>query len=308
VLAGYAGMRRVVRVSKVGLATTGLLVIAGLATTALVTRSARAIAGDEPYCIQVADTQADYRPARTLLELSGLMMRAKIFDQHHAILVVGDETHPSLFHWSYHKARFVPGVLNAAIPGHEPVLSCESRRNYIGTLPALWAPHPESTYVHFSEHRIFRVPTSYQPRWSGGSSAFLAIATSAPDFAPLTVPWVSLAQSERVWNVAFIAWNPTGMRDLTGAAPAGAIGGEFGLQEAPAASSKRYVVQGQPSGANATLIDCPIGSKAHPAMCRHRFLSHGHEFDFVHRPEDLPNWRQMQEHLVSLFASFEAAD
>jgi hypothetical protein len=308
VLAGYAGMRRVVRVSKVGLATTGLLVIAGLATTALVTRSARAIAGDEPYCIQVADTQADYRPARTLLELSGLMMRAKIFDQHHAILVVGDETHPSLFHWSYHKARFVPGVLNAAIPGHEPVLSCESRRNYIGTLPALWAPHPESTYVHFSEHRIFRVPTSYQPRWSGGSSAFLAIATSAPDFAPLTVPWVSLAQSERVWNVAFIAWNPTGMRDLTGAAPAGAIGGEFGLQEAPAASSKRYVVQGQPSGANATLIDCPIGSKAHPAMCRHRFVSHGHEFDFVHRPEDLPNWRQMQEHLVSLFASFEAAD
>ena len=307
-LAGYAGMRRVVRVSKVGLATTGLLVIAGLATTALVTRSARAIAGDEPYCIQVADTQADYRPARTLLELSGLMMRAKIFDQHHAILVVGDETHPSLFHWSYHKARFVPGVLNAAIPGHEPVLSCESRRNYIGTLPALWAPHPESTYVHFSEHRIFRVPTSYQPRWSGGSSAFLAIATSAPDFAPLTVPWVSLAQSERVWNVAFIAWNPTGMRDLTGAAPAGAIGGEFGLQEAPAASSKRYVVQGQPNGANATLIDCPIGSKAHPAMCRHRFVSHGHEFDFVHRPEDLPNWRQMQEHLVSLFASFEAAD
>ena len=306
-LAGYAGMRRVVRVSKVGLATTGLLVIAGLATTALVTRSARAIAGDEPYCIQVADTQADYRPARTLLELSGLMMRAKIFDQHHAILVVGDETHPSLFHWSYHKARFVPGVLNAAIPGHEPVLSCESRRNYIGTLPALWAPHPESTYVHFSEHRIFRVPTSYQPRWSGGSSAFLAIATAAPDFEPLTVPWISLAPSERVWNVAFIAWNPTGMRDLTGAAPAGAIGGEFGLQEAPAASSKRYVVQEQP-GVNATSIDCPVGSKAHPAMCRHRFVSHGHEFDFVHLPEDLPNWRQMQEHLVSLFASFEAAD
>ena len=83
----------------------GLLVVAGLATTALVTRSAREIAGDKPYCIQVADSQADYRRARTLLELSGLMMRAKIFDQHHAVLVVGDETHPGLFHWSYHKAR-----------------------------------------------------------------------------------------------------------------------------------------------------------------------------------------------------------
>ena len=151
-------MRRAVRVSKVGLATTGLLVIAGLATTALVTRSAREIAGDKPYCIQVADSQADYRPARTLLELSGLMMRAKIFDQHHAILVVGDETHPGLFHWSYHKARFVPGVLNAAIPGHEPALSCKSRRDFIGTLPALWAPPPESTYVHFSEHEDLSGP------------------------------------------------------------------------------------------------------------------------------------------------------
>lgn len=301
-------MRRAVRVSKVGLATTGLLVIAGLATTALVTRSAREVAGDKPYCIQVADTQADYRPARTLLELSGLMMRAKIFDQHHAILVVGDETRPSLFHWSYHRGRFVPGVLNATIPGHEPALSCEARRHFIGTLPALWAPRPESTYVRFPEHEAFRVPASYQPRWGGGSSAFLAIATAAPDFAPLTVPWTSLAQSERVRNVAFVAWNPTRLRDLTRAAPTGAIGGEFGLQEAPAGSSKRYVVQEQPDGVNATLIDCPVGSKARPAMCQHRFLSHGREFDFVHRPEDLPNWRKMQERLVTLFTSFEAAD
>lgn len=291
-----------------GLATTGLLVIAALATTAFVIRSAREIAGDKPYCIQVADIQADYRAARTLLDLSGLMMRAKIFDQHHAVLVVGDETHPSLFHWSYRRGRFVPGVLNATIPGHEPVLSCESRRNFIGTLPALWATPPDSTYVHFSAHETFRVPTSYQPRWGGGSSAFLAIATAAPDFAPLTVPWVSLAQSERVRNVAFIAWTPAGLRDLTGTAPASAIAGEFGLQEASTGTSKRYVIPGQPNGVHATLIDCPAGSKARPAMCRHRFVSQGREFDFVHRPEDLPNWRQMQERLVELFASFETAD
>lgn len=301
-------MRRAVRVSKVGLATTGLLVIAGLATTTLVTRSAREIAGDKPYCIQVADLQADYRSARTLLDLSGLMMRSKIFDQHHAVLVVGDETQPSLFHWSYRRGRFVPGVLNAAIPGHEPVFSCESRRNFIGTLPALWVPPPESTYVHFSEHETFRVPTSYQPRWSGGSTAFLAIATAAPDFAPLTTPWTSLAQSERVKNVAFIAWTPTGLHDLTRAAPSGASAGEFGLQEAPTGPSRRYVTEGQPNGVNATVIDCPVASKARPAMCRHRFLSHGREFDFVHRPEELPNWRKMQERLVSLFASFQAGD
>jgi hypothetical protein len=301
-------MRRAVKVSKVGLATTGLFVIAGIATTALVTRSAREIAGEKPYCIQVADLQADYRAARTLFDLSGLMMRAKIFDQHHAILVVGDETQPSLFHWSYHRGRFVPGVLNETIAGHGPVLACESRRNFVDTLPTLWAPRPESAYVRFSEHEAFRVPTSYQPRWSGGSSPFLAIATAAPDFAPLTIPWATLAQSERVKNVAFIGWNPTRLRDLMDAAPVDAIAGEFGLHEASPGSSKRYVIQGQPNGAGATLIDCPVGSKARPAMCQHRFLSQGREFDFVHRPEDLPNWRKMQERLVNLFASFEASD
>ena len=46
-----AGMK----VSRVGLATFGVLVIASIATTALVVRSARGIADGKPYCIQVAD-------------------------------------------------------------------------------------------------------------------------------------------------------------------------------------------------------------------------------------------------------------
>ena len=301
-------MPKAMKVSRVGLATFGLLVIASIATTALVMRSARAVARGKPYCIQVADGQSDYRPARMLFDLSGLVMRAKTFDQHHAILVVGDDAHPSLFHWSYHRGRFVPGVLNDAMPGHEPVLACEAQRDFVATLPMLWPQRSENAYVRFSEQEVYRVPASYQPRWGGGSSRFLAIATAAPDFAPLATNWAALTEPERVKNVAFIGWNTATLLDLVKAAPAGAIAAEFGLQETSLGSSRRYVTEGQPNGINATVIECPLGSEVRPAMCQHRFVNRGRAFDFVHRPEDLPRWRTMQERLVGLFASFAAAD
>jgi hypothetical protein len=301
-------MPRATKVSRVGLATFGILVIASIATTALVMRSARAVADGKPYCIQVADARSDYRPARMLFDFSGLVMRAKGFDQYHAILVIGDDAHPALFHWSYHSAGFVPGVLNEAMPDFGPVLACEPQPDFVDTLPMLWPQRSANAYVRFSEREVYRVPAPYQPRWSGGSSRFLAIATAAPDFAPLATDWAALTEPERVRNAAFIGWNPTGLLDLVKTAPAGAIATQFGLRETPLGSSRRYVTEGQPNGANATVIDCPVGSETHPAMCRHRFVNRGREFDFVHRPEDLPDWRTMQERLVDLFASFEAAD
>ena len=301
-------MPKAMKVSRVGLATFGLLVIASIATTALVMRSARAIARGKPYCIQVADGQSDYRSARMLFDLSGLVMRAKTFDQHHAILVVGDDAHPSLFHWSYHRGRFVPGVLNGAMPGHEPVLACEAQRDFVATLPMLWPQRSENAYVRFSEHEVYRVPASYQPRWGGGSSRFLAIATAAPDFAPLATNWAALAEPERVRNSAFIDLNPTASLYLMKAAAPAPVATEFGLQEARLASSTQYRTTVPENGVNATVIDCYAESKAHPAACQHRFVSRGREFNFFHRPEDLPNWRTMQERLVGLFASFAAAD
>src|SRR6185503_8885855 len=120
--------------------------------TALVVRSAREVADGKPYCIQVADSQSDYRPARMLFDLSGLAMRARSYDQHHAILVVGDGAHPGLFHWSYHKGGFVPGVLNETNQGHELVLACEAQRDFVDALPMLWPRRFESAYVRFSKH------------------------------------------------------------------------------------------------------------------------------------------------------------
>jgi hypothetical protein len=298
-------MPRAKRVSRIGLATFGLLVVVSVVTTVLVVRSAREVADGKPYCIQVADSQSDYRPARMLFDLSGLVMRARSFDQHHAILIVGDAAHLRLFHWSYRRGEFVPGVLNETI--YPPVLACQSQRDFVASLPMLWPQRSDSAYVRFSKHEVYRVPTRYQPRWGGGSSPFLAIAATVPDLAPLPTYWATLAEPERVRNSIFISLTSTVLRDLETALSRPAATG-FGLQEAQFWSWKRYVAEGQADGVNATVIDCFAGSDAHPAQCRHRFLNGGREFGFSHGPEHLPDWRKMQARLVGLFASFAAAD
>jgi hypothetical protein len=296
------------RVSRIGLATFGLLVVVSVVTTALVVRSAREVAGGKPYCIQVADSPSEYRPARMLFDLSGLAMRARSYDQHHAVLVVGDEAHPRLFHWSYRRVGFVPGVLNEMNPGHEPVIACEPQRDFVDAMPMLWPRRSGSTYVRISKNEVYRVPTSYQPRWGGGSSRFLAIATVAPDFAPLAANWSTLSEAERVRSTAFIGWNPAVVVDMMKTVAPRLVATGFGLQEASLGSLRRYVAEGQPDGGNATVIDCHPGSDAHPGVCQHRFLNKGREFYFSHRPEHLPDWRTMQARLVQLFGSFEASD
>jgi hypothetical protein len=308
-----------------GVAMIGLLVAACIATTALVIQSARGVAGASPYCIQVADGRADYRPARTLFDLSGLTMRAKcesgMYMQHHAILVVGNEASPRLFHWSYQARGFVVGEINEAIADHGPAVSCVPEHDFVDSLPMLESQSSDTDYVRFSEHEAYRIPRSYQPRWSGGSSRFLLLGTTAPDFAPLKPPWADLAPSERDGNSVFVEWNPTWLLNLMKSARGGQIAErstEFGLQKTTVVSfgrdSKRYEsyryrvdVDGQPNGVNTTLIGCSAPSEMLPASCQHRFLNNGRHFYFRHRPEDLPNWRNMQKRLVDLLASFEAS-
>jgi hypothetical protein len=209
--------------ARLGVAMIGLLVAACIATTALVIQSARGVAGASPYCIQVADGRADYRPARTLFNLSGLTMRAKresgMYMQHHAILVVGHEASPRLFHWSYQARGFVVGAINEAIADHGPAITCVPERDFVDSLPMLWSQSPDTDYVRFSEHEAYRIPRSYQPRWSGGSSRFLSLGATAPDFVPLATPWDDLAPSERDSNSVFVDWNPTWLLEICAARP-----------------------------------------------------------------------------------------
>lgn len=309
-----------------GVAIIGLILAAGIASlhvTQNVTHSASAVAGSTAYCIQVADGQADYRPARTLFDLSGLRMWAKresgMYMQHHAILVVGDEVYPRLFHWSYHAQEFVSGVRNEKIAGYGPTITCMPQRNFIGSLPMLLPQTSETDYVRFSESEAYRISKRYQPKWSGGSSRFLRLATTAPDFLPLETPWTDLVSSERDSNSVLVSWNPAWLLSLMKSSPGGQIteqSTEFGLLKSTVVSygkdSKRYegyryfvYADGQPYSPNTTSINCGIPSEMFPSSCQHRFLNKGRHLYFRHRPEDLPNWQNMQKRLVDLLASFE---
>jgi hypothetical protein len=312
-----------VRFARLAAAFVGLAIAASVATSFLVAQNASHTAGSFPYCVQVADEEADYKPAHTLFDLSGLKMWARresgMFMQHHAILVVRDEMRSRLFHWSYRNREFVAGVINERVEGYGPALVCLPRINFIGSLPIVFPRASDSDYVRFSGQEAYRIPKTYQSRWSGGPRRLLRIATAAPDFLPLKTRWADLTPNERDSNWVFVDWNPTWLLSLMKSAPGGEIveqSTELGLQKSKTVShgrdskkyeSYRYVVYagGQPNGINTTLISCSPPSEAFPKSCEHRFLNNGRHFYFRHRPEDVPDWQSMQKRLLDLFASFE---
>ncbi|HEV7598668.1 MAG TPA: hypothetical protein VGO49_00185 [Bradyrhizobium sp.] len=303
----------------VAAAVVGLAIAASTATSFLVAQRASHTAGSAPYCIQVADEKADYKPARTLFELSGLRMWAKresgMYMQHHAILVVGDE----MFHWSYRNHDFVAGVINGRLEGYGPTLTCVPKHNFIGSLPMVFARASEHDYIRFTQREAYRIPKTYQSQWSGGSSRFLYLTTVAPDFLRLQTRWADLPPHQRDSNWVSVTWKPAWLLSSMEAAPGGEIveqSTEFGLQKSKIVSygrdSKKYegyrylvYADGRPKGVNTTLITCGTPSEMFPRSCQHRFLNNGRHFYFRHRPEDVPNWQGMQKRLLDLFASFE---
>jgi hypothetical protein len=299
-----------------GAGLVGLSVVVGFSIPFVVARSAAQAAGSAPYCVQIA-SNADYRPARTMLDLSGLSMWAKresgMSMQHHAVLIVGDEENRRLLHWSYRKLGFVEGILNQRNAGHETAFSCVPQLRFVDHLALLFPQASETDYVRFSALEAYRIPKAYQSQWSGGSSRYLRLATSAPDFAPIETRWDDS-------NGVSVSWDPNWLLDLMKHQPKDDIvvarGTEFGLQKTTTVvygrdgkryegSSYRVYADGQPNGVNATLIGCGQPTEQFPKSCQHRFLNNGRHFYFRHRPEDVANWRAMQTQLLDLFASFE---
>jgi hypothetical protein len=304
-------------------ACVGLAFAATFFTSTPVTQSASQIAGSLPYCIQVADVDVDYRPARTLLDLSGLRMWAR--SGHHAILVVPDEGRIRLFHWSYRKRDFVAGVFDGSTEGYGPGLACAPEVNFAPGLPLLWPLPHDSMTVQFSDWEIYRLPTAYQFRWRTNtvSSRYMSVAASSPDFRPITTRWADLSPSERDANSISIEWNPEWLLSLMASKPDGQIverTGKYGLQaskiivrgkDGKEYETHQYAVHAdaQGKGANTTLITCyppsePFPAQLYPKSCQHRFLNKGRHVYFRHRPDDVPNWQAMQKRVLELFASF----
>jgi hypothetical protein len=305
------------------LVVTSLVIAAGTATSLFVAHAANRAAASQPYCIQVAD-RADYRPARSWLDLSILRMWAKregpLYLQHHAILVVGEAPNPQLYHWSYRGSAFEPGVLNGRIAGGGPAVTCQPVRDFAADQLALIFPaSSDNDYVSYSEHDTYRIPKAWQAEWNGGRTPTLRLATGAPDFRPLDRPWGILRPEERDSKWLFIQWNPEWVLSLMADPERDVVEktAEFGLSKSktmtPGKDGKqyvgyRYLAYADGHGVDTTVIGCGMPSEAFPKSCQHRFINKGRHFYFRHRPEDVADWQGMQQRILELMDSFEVHD
>lgn len=310
-------------------AVSALVAATSAATSLFVVHSAEEIAGYQPYCIQIADKISDYRPAGSWLDLSAFTMWASragpLQTQHHAILAVGEATNQRLYHWSYLRRAFEPGVLNGQIEGRGPAVACVPTLDFAAQRLAFIPKTSDSTYVRFSGGEAYRIPSAWQPKWSGGMSRTLLLATTAPDFQPLNRRWSDLAPEERDNNWVLVEWNPEWVLSLMKAAPSGNVvdqSTEFGLSKTKTVThgrdgkeyvGYRYLAYADESradhGINTTLIGCRKPSEAVPKSCQHRFISKGHHYYFRHRPEDVADRQKMQRRILDLMgSSFEVHD
>ena len=277
-----------------------------------VASAARKTAGDAPFCIQVG-TPETYKAARTWSDLSLLTMRAPSgVAHHHAILVVGDETAPRLFHWSWQRRAFVAGLMH-----DPPALACAPERGFLDRLPMLFERGGGVQYIRFSPKEAYRIPLAYQPRWRGEPIPALSLMVAAPNFELGRTRWDDLSFQERDSSAIFIEWNPRWLQGVIAAASGGDVVRRdtmFGLRHrvivSPGRENRRYesdeYVASEGGDNNITYIRCGASTAEFPKSCQHRFLYGGRHFYFRHRPEDVARWQAMQRTVLNLLAEFEA--
>jgi len=296
---------------KILLGTTiAILVPAGIAflwwsraNIDYVKRSAEQIAGNEPYCIDVA-SPAERRPATSMYDFSGYNMRAVhsggVYLGPHAILAVGAGNSPALYHWSYTRKSFI-----TESSGPQPVF-CEARRHFADTLTNTPAVSPQA--IRFGGMRL-SAPDRYRLHISGASLIFSA---AAPDFenapsargeAIMSSVEVNIVDSDRTdrWlsrtnsdSIVEDSGEEYGLRAQTRWSVA-----TDGRKKTSPPSFEYFNLSSD--NRVATVILCLDKVKI---QCIHVFRSGGWTYTFHHSPSDLKHWKRMQDKLVELTHSF----
>ncbi len=272
-------------------------IILGTFIVSSVGESARAIAGSTSYCIQIPG-DGDYVEAKTVLDISPFRMRGS-GGNHHAVLIVGSEYNPKLFHWSYWKGRFIEGVYGP------PPIYCKPREHFLEAMP-LSGKDPVAVHFYFVD-RHFSVPRVYRPSVNWASRRALVFYATTPEFAPSP----NSADHGSYVDVVFgrspllPSWlNKTNDQYLVEGAES-----EFGLQkqlvwyrnsstgQKEKFSNTQYFLRAG-NGDIATLILCNYGN------CTQIFEQDGWSYYFHHTTETLPAWKSHQDKLTSLAHSF----
>lgn len=257
-------------------------------TAPLVVRGSEQIAGNTPYCIQVAEG-GDYREAHSWQDFSSLVMRAHrengLAMQFHAILAVGAGPVPDLYNWSYRAM----GWTNASRSHAPPVVSCLPRQFFAGNLPYIaFAPDPDVVRLRLLG-RSFTMLSSYQPRAHAYDNPYLMLTVDLPTFGP---PDAACSQPRTCVNQwATIYLQPASVMSWL---------------DGPSTDRTRIVDESAgPSGSIRTRIECyPAGFNG-GWNCEHRFLFDGVLFTFRMREAELAEWRLQQSRFIALFQALQ---
>lgn len=253
-------------------------------------RGAEQIAGNTPYCIQVA-TNADYREARAWQDFSPLNMRAKTASgramQFHAILAVGSGPAPHLYNWSYRAMSWTDASRSYA----PPVISCVPRHAFAASLPYIsLAPGPDPDVIRLRlVGRSFTIPSSYQPRAHASDNPYLMLTVDLPTFGPPDAACSRPRSCVDQWATLYL-WPASVMSWL----------------DEPSSGRTRIADESTgPDGPIRTRIDCYPTSYNAGWSCEHRFLFDGVLFTFRMHEADLGDWRQQQSRFIALFQAFQ---
>jgi hypothetical protein len=238
---------------------------------------AKAIAGDRPYCIQVAQGVlgvTGYRPAASKLDLTGMTMRAAGF-QFHAVMAVGEGGDFDLHNWSYRQRDWMPLTIREHA---QPVISCRTQNGFVEALPLLKLTG--SSAIRQFGNRSLLVPDRYRPRFQPDST--MTFIARAPAFGSVSYcPELRLCLFDMI-TVSFLPGS--------------------GMVWFPQNELTRFQ-DGSVESGTATHVEC--ASLDPNARCSHTFISDGLLFSFNYPQHQLPQWREMQGSVLALYRSFE---
>jgi hypothetical protein len=263
----------------------------------LATSSAKHLAGDLPYCIQVPHDRG-YAEIRYVFQLTPLWMRGSRW-QHHAVLAVGSPEHPRVYHWSYFARKFVEDA-------HAPPIFCEPRSQFLMTPPPAG---DDGDDIRFRlAGNAFRIPSAYRPEAFGGHSPYIILQARSPDFVPLaqgasTSDFIEVALSIQdrlqVWrSTPDEAHVVTSQADAHGLHAQSVSIVDRGKERPPSLE----FFQAAEDGRVITIMLCQDSPSY---LCLHSFESGGWTYTFNHPYSLLGDWRELQRRLVALVASFK---
>lgn len=265
------------------------------------------LSNGEPYCLLVANKVGyRYRVATSIFDTFGLLMLGGK-DRNHAILAVGYKESPKVYHWSHWKYGFEEGVYG---PWRNSCL--ESKFDY-----------ENLTSSDYSEKRLieangtkYLVPLIYWPNKLGpDSDSGIGFLAKLPDFTP-----VAESCSERQCNMMHAFKRETStlrkkVRKLSESEDIYYSFRNYGLETGGLVTSNgiwlpRWESEGlgfgtyfsrNKAGGIVTVISC-LGSPE--VQCLHEFSRDRIGYTLHYMPDNLPDWRQIEDDVVRFVGGF----